>query len=639
MSFFEIVLKEISLVKNQRIALLLIILYPLLVVGLVGTSFTGVDISKLSQNKVGFVNNLSFDSNFSNMISSIKDVTILEYDDVNLLSDAIKKREVMAGIRISGESKYSQIKVDMYFDNSSLLASKLFVEIAKATVQRVTTTRAQEELGKLWGTISDLGKNVGTEIDNVSDFKARLSSAEESLNNLEVELDKIDFNSIEQGLLSQKASVDEFSQSNQDFAGQVAGFKTSFLRMKSEITDLNTQLGSYRSEINDLSSQIDSTVLLMDSTIVGLASIRSSLSTDSAKAQLDSQIASLSSARSNLVSLKPVAQRITAFSDELSNSNSSLNNSIAQADSLFNKLDAESANVSSALNSSSAVIGDASTKLSVFKSSMTEVRTLISDSRESKKEIESRLGSSEELLSSFSAQLKEFSDINPKVLAQPAVFYEKTIFDTDPFGILVANSVSVVLILTCMLLTSMIVLLEKNQKVSLRFDLSITSRAKFLFGKICGQLVIALIEAAVIFSVAFAKIPLPFAIGPVKQLGFGLSIASPIWELFLAMVLISIAFISIGILISFFTKNQSTAILTSLLIIVPMLFLSGVILPIEFMEPFMQFVSSVLPLTVANNLLIGLMIKGMPLVSLWYEITFFVVFSLAVVCIVLFKKK
>ena len=68
------------------------------------------------------------------------------------------------------------------------------------------------------------------------------------------------------------------------------------------------------------------------------------------------------------------------------------------------------------------------------------------------------------------------------------------------------------------------------------------------------------------------------------------------------------------------TFAQSTTILLSLLLIVPMLFVSGIIVPLELMPGFVSALASVLPLTAANSLLIGVIVKSGDIYFIWKEI-------------------
>jgi len=327
---------------------------------------------------------------------------------------------------------------------------------------------------------------------------------------------------------------------------------------------------------------------------------------------------SLISQKEDLENSKAKVDSLITAIDSVSDESSSLNSKLNKADELFVKLENESNQVSSALNNSNSSIETMNQKLIVFKDAVEEVRNLLVDARKSKVEIEAKLNSSSELMSSFSTQLIDFSKIDPDVVAQPIKIYEKRLFHPKflPFALLpmdpliiggiVANAVSIVLILTCILLTSIIMILERKEKVSLRFELSPSSKSVLIFGKIIGQLAIALVEAFIIYLMAIFV--------------FGLDLISIFPQVLLATILLSTAFICLGLLISSFTKTQSTTILLSLLAIVPMLFLSGIIIPLDLMAPSMQMVSSLLPLTAANNLIIGLIVKGLPIFELMNEI-------------------
>ena len=275
-------------------------------------------------------------------------------------------------------------------------------------------------------------------------------------------------------------------------------------------------------------------------------------------------------------------------------------------------------NVGIALSNSNRDIDLINEKLSVFKDSISKVKNLIASSRETKVKIEQKLDDSDSLLSSFSGELINFSNIDPAVLAKPVVFYESGVFDVDPFGILVANATAIVLALTCLLLTAIAAIIERNQNISLRLELSPTSRASLMLGKVLGQLVIALVVAMVIFLVAI--------------FGFNLELAFVFPQLIVATILISLAFISIGLAISFFTKNQSTVILSSLLIIIPMLFLSGMILPLDFMDPMMRIIGGLMPLTISNELLIGMIVKNLSLLDYLIEVS--ILFGIFVVVMI-----
>ncbi|NMA44268.1 MAG: ABC transporter permease [Candidatus Diapherotrites archaeon] len=592
MKLFDIIWKEISLIKAQKIAIALIFLYPFIVVGLLGSAFTGVDISRMNQIKIGFVNNLNFESEIvDSLVTSYSNLSITQYDNEDLLRAGLYNKQVISGVILRGDAPNKQLKVDLLYDNSNLLSSRFFMEIAKALIQKTTSDYAQKNLGRIWTTIKAFGSNIDEEIRNVEDFKSQLSSAELALDDLELKLNAVEYKE-----------------------GDVNSVRASFNKFKSEYESLKGPLAQNKETLKKLPGQIDEASVLISSIVKNLEYFDSVLLQDSDKNLLNEQISHLNSINSKMSKWKSMSLQLITITEKISDETSEINKSFSKVDAIFEK----------------ATLG---------ARSIEEVKELIASARESKITIESKLDSSSALLSKFSKELVEFSKIDPKVLAQPVIFYEGKIYNVDPFGILVSNALVVVLILTCMLLTSIIFIMEKTENVTLRLELSPTSKFILFLGKIIGQLVIALIEAGIIFVVAFAKIPLPFSILGVTHLGFGLVTSANLFELFLAVVLVSLTFICLGLFIASLVKNQSTAILTSLLVIVPMLFLSGIVLPLEFMEPTMQLVSSILPMTLANNLLIGLIIKGLTISQLWFEAGLLLFYSLLSFGVVFFKTK
>jgi len=607
MKLIDIVWKEISLVKAQKIAILLIILYPLLAVGLLGSSFSGIDLAKVNQVKIGFVNSLGFDSAEINNFLNYEDLSIIQLDSEQALLRAIKNNEVIVGLMISGGSENEQLKVNLYYDNSNLLSSRFFMEIAKAMMQRITIQIAQNRLSEVWTTMSLLGNNLDSEINNISDFKAQLQEANTSLLELEKKLNQFD--------------VDSYENKADDFQTKMNEMEDSFYEAKSEYDSLRQKSIQYEASIESMPEKMiyaSSALLAASQQISSVAEVLPEGEEKSklleAKNEIDSQKNSVDSMHSTVLDILEITQEINSQQSEI-------NTAFDDAENLFEEASLGTADLESLL------------------SAVEDVKTLVVEAKKSKTEIEEKLNSSHTLLSGFGEQIIKFKGIDPKVLAQPVIFYEKKVFNVDPFGILVSNSMVIVLVLTCMLLTAIIVILERNENVSLRLKMCPTSEQTILSGKIIGQLLIALLEAGIIFAVAFIKIPLPFEIAGIKSIGFGLiTNASPL-ELVFAVILIALCFISLGLLIASFAKTQSTAILTTLLLVVPMLFLSGIILPLEFMEPTMQIISSLLPLTIANELLIGLIIKNLSILELGKEIILLIGYSAIALIAVNLKKE
>ncbi len=101
-----------------------------------------------------------------------------------------------------------------------------------------------------------------------------------------------------------------------------------------------------------------------------------------------------------------------------------------------------------------------------------------------------------------------------------------------------------------------------------------------------------------------------------------------IYILFALIILLAIGAVNMGILLSFFAKNELQAVQFIPIVIVPQVFLAGIIWPIKDMPKFLQPISYILPLTYANSAIQGVMIKGFGLYNVAFEISALIIFAL-----------
>jgi ABC-type multidrug transport system permease subunit len=597
MRLLDIIWKEISVIKSQKIALLLIFLYPLLAIFLLGMGMSGVNLNSMSIN-VGLVDNLPSDMNLIERISEQnQNLNIINFSDSNELLSSLKRKEIMVGLVANSNGKLPII-LDLYYDNSNLAAGGSFRSFAVSNIGLVELNIVKENFTAILDIIFGLKSNLNSQLSQITEFKTKLNDSSKELDNLEAKLNSFDVNKIESTLNTQEKNINDFEKKNQDFLRELASFKLAFSNVKEELDDLKNSLEKYDTKLSELSNQLDTLILNVDGIILNYGSVLGS-----------EGVAKLEEQKNDLIEFKETVDSLRNLMNELSNDQSNLNQTVNNADALFTRLEIESKSVAAMLKDSSGSISEMNSDLVVFKDSLDEVRQLIVSSRKSKTEIESKLNNSESLFSNLANEMNDLDSLDKSVLSDPIKIIEKRTFSPkslnymlspiDPLliGGVVANAISIVLIMTCLLLTSIIVILERNENVALRFMLSPTSKFELILGKILGQLVIAMSEATIIFIIAIFV--------------FGSDLLTRFVEIYFITIIIATAFICLGLLVSSFTKTQSTAILLSLLAIIPMLFLSGIIVPLDLMAPFMQMASLILPLTAANNLLLGIIVKDL----------------------------
>jgi len=76
-------------------------------------------------------------------------------------------------------------------------------------------------------------------------------------------------------------------------------------------------------------------------------------------------------------------------------------------------------------------------------------------------------------------------------------------------------------------------------------------------------------------------------------------------------ILITVINTMLGLLIGLFAKTENIAVLTSLLLTLPFLFLSGSLVPLEFMPGYLQFIANIFPLRMESALLKQVSVLGL----------------------------
>jgi ABC-type multidrug transport system permease subunit/predicted nucleic acid-binding Zn-ribbon protein len=490
------------------------------------------------------------------------------------------------------------------------------IAFSQSSINYFATSFVQKKLTGLWSQFNEIGKGVSAQEKIVQEFKAKLDSSETSLKKIEADLDSVNINELKTTLASEETRLQSGRTAIDNFKLKVDSFALSYNEMKSKLNVAKANYVSSRANLLSLKGKISTELASFDATIMTLTAIAGTVPDSVDKTTMLAKLNEFSTLKSDVTLLMTSLDNVILAGDELSDENSALNVNINKVSSLFVEVNSAYASAVREFSGASSSFDSVDTKISVFSNSINDVKTMIADARTARTDIYEKLDDSLKILGDFSTKVSNFQDVDPNMISSPIIFKTTPVYSTA--GISQTNSQSwsmvlsdlvLVLMLSCMLLTCISVISEKNQNIEIRTMISPASREILAFGKIIGQLLIALLEAAIIFGFAFFSIP-------AIKLGFGLTtLANPLLIIFLT-IFISVCFISLGLLISTFTKNQSTAILVSLLLIVPMIFLSGLITPVDFMSKDMRFISSIMPMTLAHGAMVELIVKGYSILEL-----------------------
>lgn len=169
------------------------------------------------------------------------------------------------------------------------------------------------------------------------------------------------------------------------------------------------------------------------------------------------------------------------------------------------------------------------------------------------------------------------------------------------------------------LLTSVSFLRERSQGTMERLMVSPAGRFEIITGYMAGFFFFAALQSIVILLYTVYALDV--------------TLAAPVWEILFIELLLTLGSVNLGIFLSSFARTELQVVQFIPMVITPQVLLSGMIWPVRAMPPFLQTLSSLMPLTYANSALTDLMIKGLPLSAVRGDIAFLLGFAILMVAL------
>jgi ABC-type multidrug transport system permease subunit/methyl-accepting chemotaxis protein len=608
---FRFARKEFELVASQKTSLALVILYPALIVLVVALAFGSQNVepqSGFERADVAYYlpfGSSNFDSEeFLDHLSQVERLRLHRAKSPDAVKEAIDQGIARIGVVVhEPTSEFERVKISFYYDNSAPLVSKMVMSYAYFSIQIFANNKSTKILHRIWENLDTITKRLDEQYAKINGFEEGLDGAKQRIIDLETKINSIDIASL-------KSKLNQFNAHYLDSKSKIAS-------AKEDLAEAKTTLSTYRAKLVDTSLELST---YSDT----LKLIRGDLQ----------QIKN--------ASFEPIKSQLQSVENELTETITKIDSSIAEINSAINDIDDSQqklTELNTELNSADSKLDSANLTVEEFKvavddleTTLTEVKGLIRDSFDYYEQTKSNLAETKTLLDDLTETIEKFMFYKPEFLVRPFIVEENKMYlvseeylPVEKTAILIPISLTIVLMLTCILIASISTIVERKQGLNVRLHSSPTSKLSWVSGKILGQIMFALLEALIILAIAI--------------LVFGVPLMGSILDLLIVLVAISLAFISIGVFLTGFTSEQSTAVLASLLIMIPLLFLGGIIFPIEFMPFYVQGIASALPLTLGIQLLTNVMVKGIPLIYALDKLLVLVVPAFILLLVGIFRKK
>ena len=167
--------------------------------------------------------------------------------------------------------------------------------------------------------------------------------------------------------------------------------------------------------------------------------------------------------------------------------------------------------------------------------------------------------------------------------------------------------IGVIVLLMCLLLTALAVVREREVGTLEQLLVSPLSASELVLGKTIPVAGVALVQMALVTSVALLWFDVPFR-GSIAALA-------------LAAALFIVAGLALGLLISTFSSTQQEAFLAMFLLLLPAIILSGFLYPIDTMPEAFQYLTLANPLRHFLEIVRGIFLRGAGIAELWVQLT------------------
>jgi ABC-2 type transport system permease protein len=153
-----------------------------------------------------------------------------------------------------------------------------------------------------------------------------------------------------------------------------------------------------------------------------------------------------------------------------------------------------------------------------------------------------------------------------------------------------------ILTLICVMLTALAIVRERETGTMEALIATPVRPAEVILGKLLPYFAFGALDAALVLVIGWAL--------------FGVPLVGNVWVLTLAALLFVLGNLGLGILISTVVGTQPQAMFATIAIIVPSIFLSGFLLPLEGLNPFFASLSGLVPLRYYLQAVRGVMLRG-----------------------------
>lgn len=587
MTISSVIRKDLKVYVRHRKTLLLIFIAPILIMILIGSVFSGASGGGFKDVKLGVGGGSEQGEQITRELSNNSMFIIVKENttDPAVIEEGVRKGKYNAGIFIPEDETQS---LRLYLDNSK-------IQIAPGISMALFSTTEKLSYELTFGFISTLWKNLAqmqSELKPLKEGVLQINRSIEGLNrdtqHVLVSLDEINVSDLNRSVKEMKNTLDLMKSDLSRTADDINSTRSELKGLDGNVSEIYDDSIELRDDLKFVIDNINATDAALLGIQTDLQNTYDNTCTDPSTPQCVSIAGTIRQVQDTRALMLDRTGRIRALYNNLANiaqKSAELHEKLNRTDIRLQGMQESIGNYTleiSNIQGDIMSIENAITSLENVKTRSTNVsiqmNSLASDMANSTAGLVSDIDRTGDVLGEVIAR-------SPAVIASPIKLEQDAVFKGRSYlDFLMPGIISIVLMFVSFLLASITIVQERSKKTLVRTLLTPLSLEGFIIAKISALVLIALLQGIILIIVAFAFYGIVI---PVNQLGL----------LFLVILAYSVSFIGIGMALATFAESENTAMLLSLVLSIPMLFLCGIFFPFESMPALMVKLGGALPIT------------------------------------------
>lgn len=621
-NFLRIFANEVKFIVRQGTTSQLIMIYPVLIMLLIGPAFTSSSSSKITIASYG-------ESNLLDKIELDRSIRVIRAGSESEAIELVRSKVAVMALIFDSTPDGNKIKI--YNDASKQPVTNNILLVLDRVIAEEGAVSGNQ-LIQLQSQLSPALYSLDEKSSDLSEFDRRIDYLEGNLSNIES-----NSLSVSSGIINSKSSMNRVISDLSSLSSQLSSFSTDLSEMSVSISSLSAyhaNINNYLSrisllisdsysqesernvqvtKINNAISKINSYDTRLYSLYVDVYNVRLGLGPSNPfyndLVDMENEISSIRNdlyqTRLDLIDAKNKLNSLDfqGYRNELNTLYSELsitgNDLSSFQNNAYSKVDSLNTNLITARSNLGRVEGDSSSLKSSIDGFSSFNDVILSFVRSMKTDMDSLkdgVRDTQDLLSDLKSPIGSFVTKSRAEISPPSIESENVFSRNDKITILFPVIIGIDVLLASLLLPMIMTIRLKEQGILDRLKMSRISSFSVVFGRFLGSYLISLLQVVLISIVGIFIFKVYF---------------SNIFALLFVILFAPVMFTSIGILLSQFVNRTSTAFLLSLLISVPLIFLSGNIVPLEFLNPPMDFIGSILPLHILTDVIEKLLFRGL----------------------------